>query len=221
MKCVQDPRLSGELYVAAVCDVLDSLGYRKQAMHQRLRPLLSSYKACGFLGRARTFEWEEPESVDPTDPYGLEIEAMDSLKEGDVVVHSTDVLGENAAWGELMTTVAIRKGVVGCVCDSNIRDCSKIVDMQFPVYYAGIRPVDSVGRGRVKAYDVPITCGGVLVHSGDIIFADFDGIVVIPMAVQEEVLRLAEERIKKETRSRIDLSNGETLRRTYEKYGVL
>ncbi|MBS1851506.1 MAG: RraA family protein [Acidobacteria bacterium] len=222
MKCTQDLKaVSRELYVAAVCDVLDSLGHRDQAMHQRLRPLLSSYDACGFIGRARTFEWEEPESVDPKDPYGLEIEAMDTLQAGDVVVHSTDALGKNAAWGELMTTVAKCRGAVGCVCDSNIRDCAKIVEMQFPVFYAGIRPVDSVGRGRVKAYDVPITCGGVVVHSGDIVFADFDGVVVIPSGLADEVLRLAEERIKKENRSRIDLKNGETLRRTYERYGVL
>jgi len=73
----------------------------------------------------------------------LEIEAMDSLRPGDVAVHSTDYGGTNAPWGELMSTIAKRKGVAGCVCDSQIRDCVKIIRMGFPVYFSGIRPLDS------------------------------------------------------------------------------
>lgn len=133
------------LYVAVVCDILDEMGYRNQAMHQRLRPLLPDMRNCGFIGRAKTLKWKEVNSVDEDNPYGLEIEAMDSLREGDVVVHSTDHNSTNAPWGELMSTIAKRKGVVGCVCDSQIRDCIKIIDMGFPVYYAGIRPLDSKG----------------------------------------------------------------------------
>ena len=68
------------LYVPAVCDILDELGYRNQAMHQRLRPLLPDIKNCGFIGRARTFRWMETDYVEEQNPYGLEIEAMDSLK---------------------------------------------------------------------------------------------------------------------------------------------
>ena len=168
------------LYVAAVCDILDSLGYRNQAMHQRLRPLLPDIRTCGFVGRARTFRWMETDYVVEDDPYGLEIEAMDSLGPGDVAVHSTDYGGTNAPWGELMSTVAQRNGAVGCVCDSQVRDCNRIIDMGFPVYFAGIRPLDSQGRSRVMAYDVPVMCGDVLVRSGQLVFADFDGIVVIP-----------------------------------------
>src|SRR6266550_4197364 len=111
-----------QLYVAAVCDILDELGYRNQAMHQRIRPLLPDMNSCGFIGRAKTFRWMETDHV-AEDPYGLEIEAMDSLKAGDVVVHSTDHGGTNAPWGELMSTVARRNGVAGCICDSQVRDC--------------------------------------------------------------------------------------------------
>ena len=209
------------LYVAAVCDILDSLGYRNQAMHQRLRPLLPDIRACGFVGRARTFRWMEIDYVNKDDPYGLEIEAMDALRPGDVVVHSTDHPGTNAPWGELMTTVAQRNGAVGCVCDSQVRDCVRIIDLGFPVYYAGIRPLDSMGRAKLMAYDVPIQCGGVLVHPGELIFADFDGIVVIPKAVEKQVLTLAQEKAGKEDQSRADLMAGKTLREVYDTYGVL
>jgi 4-hydroxy-4-methyl-2-oxoglutarate aldolase len=207
------------LYVPAVCDVLDSLGFRDQAMHQRLRPLDPSH--CVIAGRARTFRWMDTDYVSDTDPYGLEITVMDSLGPGDVAVHSTDAAGTNAPWGELMSTVAKRNGAVGCVCDSNIRDCLKIIAIGFPVFYTGIRPLDSLGRGRVMAYDVPVRCGGVLVRPGELVFADFDGVVVLPREVEDEVLARAFEKVTKENHSRRDLLNGDSLRTVFDRYGVL
>lgn len=215
------PFIKQNLYVAAVCDILDELGYRNQAMHQRLRPLLPDIRNCGFAGRARTFDWMETDVIVEENPYGLEIEVMDSLKEGDVAVHSTDHNGTNAPWGELMSTIAKRKGVAGCVCDSQIRDCVKIIEMNFPVYYAGIRPLDSKGRGIVIAYDVPVQCGGVLVNPGDLIFADFDGIVVIPKSIEKEVIAKAMEKINSENLSRKELLEGKSLREVYDKYKSL
>ncbi len=212
-------RIRKRLYVPAVCDILDELGYRNQAMHQRLRPLDPGN--CTIVGRARTIRWMDTDYVVDADPYGLEIDVMDSLKPGDVVLHSTDYGGTNAPWGELMSTVAKRNGAVGCICDSMIRDCRKIVELGFPVFYQGIRPLDSKGRGRVMAYDVPIRCGEVLVQTGELVFADFDGIVVVPRAVEEKVLSLAEEKVGKENESRRELMNGRSLRDVFREYGVL
>lgn len=209
------------LYVAAVCDILDELGFRNQAMHQRLRPLLPDAENCGFVGRARTFRWMETDYIEEENPYGLEIEAMDSLKTGDVAVHSTDYGGTNAPWGELMSTIAKRNGVAGCVCDSQIRDCVKIMKLEFPVYYTGIRPLDSKGRAIVKAYDVPVKCGEVLVNTGDIVFADFDGIVVVPRSVESEVFQKAKGKVNKENLSRNELLSGKSLREVYDKYQAL
>jgi len=209
------------LYVAAVCDILDELGLRNQAMHQRLRPLLPDPETCGFIGRARTFRWMETDYIVEENPYGLEIEAIDSLKPGDVAVHSTDYSGTNAPWGELMSTIAKRNGVSGCVVDSQIRDCVKIMKMGFPVYYSGIRPLDSKGRAIVQAYDVPVRCGEVLVNPGDIVYADFDGIVVVPKAVELDVFQKANEKVNKENLSRKELLSGKSLREVYNKYHAL
>lgn len=209
------------LYVAAVCDILDELGFRNQAMHQRLRPLLPDPVNCGFIGRARTFRWMDTDYIVEDNPYGLEIEAMDSLKVNDVAVHSTDYGGTNAPWGELMSTIAKRNGAAGCVCDSQIRDCVRIINMGFPVYYSGIRPLDSKGRAIVSAYDVPVRCGEVLVHPGDIIYADFDGLVVVPKAAEKEVFQKAREKVNKEDLSRKELLAGKSLREVYDKYKAL
>src|SRR5688572_22926993 len=207
------------LYVPAVCDILDEMGLRHQAMHQRLRPL--DPENCIIVGRARTFRWMETDYVIEDDPYGLEIDAMDSLQPGDVPVHSTDAMGVNAPWGELMSTVAKRNGASGCICDSLVRDCRKIVALTFPVFCAGIQPVDSKGRARVMSYDVPIRCGEVLVHPHDLVFADFDGVVVIPQKLEGEVLRRAAEIVGKENQSRRELLEGRTLREVFSRYGVL
>lgn len=207
------------LYVAAVCDILDELGARDQAMHQRLRPL--DPENCTIVGRARTFRWMETDYVVESDPYGLEIDAMDSLRPGDVAVHSGDASGTIAPWGELMSTVAKRNGAAGCICDGLIRDCRKIMQLGFPVFHAGIRPLDSKGRGRVMAYDVPVKCGGVLVHPGDLVFADFDGVVVIPAKLENAVLRRAATKVSAENATRRGLQQGRTLRDVYAEHGVL
>lgn len=211
--------LRKHLYVPAVCDILDDLGFRQQAMHHRLRPL--DVNNCIIVGRAKTFRWMETDYVIQEDPYGLEIDAMDSLKPGDVAVHSTDAGLTNAPWGELMSTLAKRNGATGCICDSLIRDCQKIMKMGFPVFHTGIRPLDSKGRGRVMAYDVPIRCGEVLVNPGDLVFADFDGVVVVPRDIEEEVVGRAAEKVGKENASRKALLKGRTLRDVYNEYGVL
>lgn len=155
------------------------------------------------------------------DPYGMEIDFMDSLRPGDAIVHSTDHRGSNTPWGELMTTVAMRRGTAGCICDSNVRDCVRIIDLGFPVYAAGIRPLDSKGRGIVKERDVPVESGGVLVHPGELVFADYDGIVIVPRNVEDRVLALAQDKASREDRMRNELGDGATLREAYEKHATL
>jgi len=213
--------IKDRLHVPVLCDILDALGYRRQALHPRLRPLLPDVRRCGFVGRARTLRWMETDYVVEDDPYGLEIEAMDSIKPGDVVVHSTDLGCRCAPWGELMATIARRNGAVGCVCDGGIRDCPRLIQMGFPVYYTAINPLDSKGRGRMMAFDVPIRCGEILVQPGELVCADYDGIVVVPKEVENKVLKLAQEKVAGESRARQDLLAGKTLREVYDTYHIL
>ncbi len=207
------------VYVPVVSDILDDLGRKDQAMHHRLRPLDADN--CTIVGRARTLRWMQTDYVVEEDPYGNEIDAIDSLRPGDVVVHATDYSGTIAPWGELMTTVCMVRGAVGCVCDALVRDCKRIMAMGFPVFHGGIGPLDSKGRGLVVAYDVPIRCGEVLVNAGDLVFADFDGIVVVPQDVEEQVLAQAMDKVGKENLTRKELKEGKTLREVYSKYRVL
>jgi regulator of RNase E activity RraA len=209
--------LERNLYTAVVSDSLDQLGYRHQAMKEHLRPLWPS--AC-FAGWARTIACVDMYHI-PKDPYALEIEAIDSLQIGEVAVVSTASSTRNAPWGELLSTAARARGARGAVVDGLVRDVRKIEEMGFPVFAAGIKPVDSKGRGIVVNYNVPVDCAGVMVAPGDLVFADYDGVVVIPQTAVEETIRLATEKVAGENHTREELLKGALLRDVYEKYGIL
>ena len=205
------------LYTAVVSDSLDQLGVRHQAMREYLRPL---YASCKMAGWARTITCSDLYHV-PDDPYGLEIEAVDSLLPGEVAVVGTQKSVRNAPWGELLSTASRARGARGAVIDGLVRDVQKIEELKFPVFAAGIKPVDSMGRGWVTGYNVPVECGEVLVHPGDFVFADFDGVVVVPKTIVHQVVELAADKVRREDSSRAELMQGAYLRDVFKKYGVL
>jgi len=205
------------LYTAVVCDALDQLGYRNQALRENIRPL---FPDCRFAGWARTISYVDVYHI-PEDPYGLEIESIDSILPGEVVVISTAGSVQNAPWGELLSTAARARGARGSVIDGIVRDVQKIEALGFPVFARGIKPVDSKGRGIVIDYNVPVECAGVRVSPGDLIFADYDGIVAVPAEALPDAIRLATEKVASENHSREELLEGAYLRDVYNKYGVL
>ena len=200
-----------------ICDSLDTCGIPVRTMNGRIRPIHPDYV---IAGRTRTVLWMD--IYEPVEkPYEMEITAVDSLKPGDVSVHSTDFTLRNAPWGDLMSTAAKMRGAVGAIIDSNTRDIKKIIELGFPVFTAGIKPLDSQGRGYVVDYDCTIECGDVRVVSGELVVADYDGVVVVPKDAENEVLRIAEEKCRAEDKTRKELMKGRSLREVYEKYGVL
>jgi 4-hydroxy-4-methyl-2-oxoglutarate aldolase len=205
------------LYTAVVSDALDQVGARHQAMREYLRPV---HGQCRFAGWARTISCSDIYHI-PADPYSLEIEAVDSLLPGEVAVVGTGKSTRNAPWGELLSTASGARGARGAIVDGLVRDVRKIEELGFPVFAAGIKPVDSMGRGIVTAYNVPVECGEVMVHAGDFVFADFDGIVVVPAAMVKQVIDLAVDKVRRENDSRAELMQGAFLRDVFAKYQVL
>jgi regulator of RNase E activity RraA len=151
----------------------------------------------------------------------MEIEAMDSILPGEVVVVSTAGSLQNAPWGELLSTAARARGARGAVIDGLVRDVRKIQEAGFPVFARGIKPVDSKGRGIIIDYNVQVECAGARVSPGDLVFADYDGVIAIPAEVLPDVIQLATEKVKKENGSRADLLQGAYLKDVFAKYGVL
>lgn len=209
--------LRDRLYVAVVSDVLDAAGLHEQAMDARLRPLTPQMR---LVGRAHTVLTADVYEL-PADPYRLEIEAVDALKPGDVMVAATGRSTRTCLWGELLSTAALARGATGCALDGYVRDALKIVELGFPVFATGFRPVDSASRSTVVKYGCAVACGGVVVHPGDVVFGDFDGIVVIPRDRLAATVEAALAKVEGENHSRDMLRQGATLREVYDTYGVL
>jgi regulator of RNase E activity RraA len=209
--------IQDQLYAGVIADILDELGYRNQVMEAAIRPV---NEADVLVGHARTV-LAVPEFHLPDKPFEKQIEATDALGPGDVVVVHMSKITECAFWGELFSTAARARGGVGAVLDGYIRDVRMLREMRFPVFAAGRRAINSKGRCTVAAYDVPVMCGGVLVHPGDLIFAEADGVVVVPQAVADTVITRALGIVSTENEMRDALLSGSTLRQAWDTYHVM
>lgn len=208
-----------KLYSPVLSDVLDELGAPHQAFPARIRPLDDNLVLVGF---ARTGLFRDVYHVaEGENPYELEIKLMDDLGPGDVVVFGCGNSGRIAPWGELLTTAARARGAVGMVTDGFVRDVRGIRDVKFPAFHGGIAPLDSRGRGKVVDIDIPIECAGVSVKSGDLIFGDVDGVVVVPQHLEQEVLARAFAKVSQESATRDELLRGAKLKDVFDRYGVL
>jgi 4-hydroxy-4-methyl-2-oxoglutarate aldolase len=210
-------RLSERLYAAVLSDVLDGAGYRDQALHARIT---HSTGPEVIVGRAATMLAGEEVEVEGT-PYARQVEAIDALTEGEVVVATTHDSSRAAFWGELFSTAALARGARGLIVDGLVRDRRQMDEMGFPVFATGSRPVDSMGRLTVYAYGVPIRCGGVVVRPGDLVFAEPDGVVVVPAEIEEGVVSAALEKVGKEDRVREELAGGASLAEAWARHRVL
>jgi regulator of RNase E activity RraA len=207
-------------FCALLSDVLDNLGYTRQALPSSIRPL---DEELVMVGRARTglyMEVYEPPAPGEN-PYELEIQLVDSLRPDEVAVFSCGRSGRIAPWGSLLSTAAQVRGAAGVLMDGLVRDIREIRAMRFPVFHGGIGPLDSKGRGKVVAVDVAVECGGVLIHPGDLIFGDADGCVVVPLAVEHKALEAAAEKLKGERKTLEALRQGKPLAKVFAEFGIL
>ena len=211
--------IRSKLFASVLSDCLDQAGYTKQALSSRIRPL---DEASVMVGRARTAAFMEVYHVaEGVNPYELEIALIDSLQADEIPVFACSNPARVAPWGELLSTASRVRGAAGALMDGCVRDIKPIKAMGFPVFHGGIAPLDSKGRGKIMALDVPIECDGVAVHPGDLIFGDADGVVVIPRQAEDKVLALAFEKVTGERNTLRDLQRGDKLADVFARYGIL
>ena len=209
--------LGSKLYSGVISDVLDGMGFTEQAMSSDIRPL---YPEAAVVGRAATMLSADVYELE-VDTLEGEINAIDALKEGEVLLATTNGSKRAALWGELLSTASRARGSRGAIIDGLTRDVRQIIEMKFPVFASGIRPISSKGRCSIIDFGCKIECGGVQVNPGDLVFGDIDGVVIIPREVATEVVNKSLEVIEKENLTRDELKKGALLRDVYEKYGAL
>jgi 4-hydroxy-4-methyl-2-oxoglutarate aldolase len=206
-----------QLYPAVLSDCLDRMGYRRQVMDPRIRPLYPEARVAGFAMTVHSIEVDAP-PADADEYYKGELQAVDALKPGDVMVVSTV---DGSYWGELLATASRYRGAVGIVADAYTRDTLKLIEMEFPTFAAGISAMDSLGRIDVDQVGVPVECGSVTVKPDDLVLADYDGVVVIPSEVAEEAITRAEEKVSGEDLVRDKLAEGMPVWEAFRTYGVI
>lgn len=216
-----------KIYTPSVADILDDMGYMNQAMHAGFSPIMPGIAIAGpafTLDEAKTRKSQRLDDYDPEFVAKVLSDIFGNMEKGQVVCVNTNGFHGAGAFGELMsTTCKYYGGVKGAVVDGPIRDISRILEIEFPVWAKGNIPTDSIGRVDIVGIGNPIWCGGIRVNPGDVVFADMDGVVIIPVSDVdlEEVVSRAEEVAMAERRSRKEIRSGMSLLDVYKKYGKL
>jgi len=187
-------RLLGELGVATVHEAQGRTGL----MRPYMRPI---YPAARLAAPAITV------SSHPGDNLMIHA-ALEVCRPGDVLVVAPVAESTDGMFGELLATSCRAHGVVGLVIDAGVRDCADLTAMAFPVWSKAISAQGTV-KATAGSVNIDVVCAGALVHPGDVIVADQDGVVVVARSDVREVARLGDERRAKEERARQRLGEGE------------
>lgn len=208
-----------KLFVPVVCDALYALGMREQVLPSSLRPLLPEQRIAGVaftvLGRAVEPHIAWDPGIERIASY---LRVFEQLKP-DTVMVSVNPDSAVGHFGELTANSAAQHGCVGMILDGNLRDIDGLRDIAFQVFYRDLSPLNAIGRWEMEAAQVPVTIGDVTIEPGDVILAEFDGIVVIPAPEAELVLRKAEEISIGEAKVRLEMRAGESPLNSLERHG--
>lgn len=196
-----------QLHTAVISDVTDEMGIKDNVLSLDIRPISVSTPVVGTAFTLQRI------------PIGYDIEsfqehaevthqALNEIADGDFVIMAVPREIRAGAWGELLSTTAQEGGAVGAITDGYTRDAPQIKELGFPVWARGHSPLDAQGRCRVNEYQIPIDVGGVKVHPGDILMADYQGVIVIPENVLTEVVEEATDRLDEEGKILEELESG-------------
>jgi 4-hydroxy-4-methyl-2-oxoglutarate aldolase len=201
--------------VASVADAVDKVCGKRGYMDATIKPRINDNRVVGPA--ATVLEAATDEFVPPQHALDL----IDEAPRGSVIVISIAGGEPNVAvWGGLMTAGAVANDHAGAVLDGGVRDLGEIRrDYDFPVYARDVSPGTTLGRFKTVASQVPVEVGGVVVHPGDIIVADIDGVVVVPKDQAAEVLAMSQEIDARELEQARLIIAERSLRKGLAKYG--
>jgi regulator of RNase E activity RraA len=199
---------------ASVSDAVDKIAGRRGYMDHEIKPRINEKKVVGPA--VTILEGPTDEALPPTHA----LDAIDESPKGSVIVIAIGGETNVAVWGGLMTAGAEVNGHAGAVLDGGVRDVTEIRrDSGFQVFSRSVSPSTTVGRFKTISSNVPVVCGGVTVNPGDLVVADLDGVVVVPQAHVDAVLKMATEIEVREAEQARLIRQTKSLREGLAKYG--
>jgi 4-hydroxy-4-methyl-2-oxoglutarate aldolase len=204
------------LYTGAISDMLDKHGWKNQVLPRSIVPMAGANR---MAGPAFTVEGDAtPRS--PDDEMERRLDVLSSITPGAVTVWACGGSTDCAHWGEIMSTAAREGGSVGAILSGGVRDVDFINALGYPVFAEFRSCVSSIGRWEIKAWQEPVQIGNTVIRPGDFVFADIDGVVVVPAELTLEILTAAEAVYAQETVMREELRRGVPIKEVYTKYGL-
>jgi len=214
-----------ELFTSVVGDVMDKLDLQHQFLPPQIQPLRQDMVVLGRAMPALSVDVFAERIAGSANrlmdkSFGLMLEALDDLRKNEVYVN-TGSSPRNALWGELMSTRARKLGSRGAVLNGYVRDTKAILNMSFPTFAFGSYGQDSAPRCKVVDFRIPIEVGQVRVRPADIIFGDIDGVLLVPVEVEDEVFTRALEKARGEKLVKKAIEKGSSAVEAFEKYGIM
>ncbi|MFM8690829.1 MAG: RraA family protein [Limnohabitans sp.] len=205
----------GKVAIASVADAVDKVCGHRGYLDHLIKPQINDQRICGPA--ATVLEVATDEFLPPQHALDL----IDEAPRGSVIVIS--IMGgepDVAVWGGLMTAGAVANGHAGAVLDGGVRDLVEIRrDYGFPVYARSVSPGTTLGRYKTAASQVPVRVAGVVIHPGDIMVGDVDGVVAVPRAHAEQVLAMARDIDQREAEQARLIMAEKSLRTGLARYG--
>lgn len=204
------------LYSSLVSDCIEELGHGPRVCSPGLEPFhVAPLKVVvGPAHTAQVVPTEERVEID------MLLSMVGATPDGSVAVVACDGEINGALWGGLMSAGVQQRGAVGAVVDGGVRDLHQILQLEFPVWARYRSPADIRGRGEMVSYGEPVLFRGVLVHPGELVFADANGVVVVPSGAEHDVLALCEDRIGREQQTEAELAAGSDPAEVYSRLGA-
>lgn len=208
------------LHSALINDITDEMGMRNNVIPcTRLEALWFRDPVVGTAHPAQRVEigYEKQGEEEQSEFFDY----LEATERGDFIVMAAPSGTQVGLWGELLSTIVQENGAQGALIDGPTRDSRLIEEHEFPVWAEGHSAIESFGRVAFQEYDVPVKIDDVTIYPGDVVFADYESIVVIDPGHLEQVIEEGEGELESENNVHSDIRDGDSVHEVWERYGTL